>query len=64
MESAATAQVCTLHGVPFVPLKDISNNEDHAATATEGFADFPTTAVGQRATALLLRVVERVGGRQ
>lgn len=58
MEAAAIAQVCALHGVPFLPVKDISNNEFHAATDIDGaFAAFPTAEVGKRAAALLLRVI-------
>jgi adenosylhomocysteine nucleosidase len=64
MEAAAIAQVCARHGVPFLTIKDISNNEYHAATdIAAGFTAFPTAEVGKRAAALLLRVVERVGSR-
>lgn len=61
MEAAAIAQVCARHGVPFLPLKDISNNEFHAATDIDGaFAAFPAAEVGKRAAALLLRLVGRM----
>jgi adenosylhomocysteine nucleosidase len=64
MEAAAIAQVCARHGVPFLTIKDISNNEYHAATdIAGGFTGFPTAEVGKRAAALLVRVVERVGSR-
>ena len=62
MEAAAIGQVCALHGVPFLTIKDISNNEYHAATdIAGGFPDFPTAEVGKRAAALVLRVLELVG---
>ncbi len=61
MEAAAIAQVCARHGVPFLSIKDISNNEFHAASDLEGgFTDFPTAEVGKRAAALTLSVIERL----
>lgn len=59
MEAAAIAQVCAIHQVPFLPIKDISNNEFHAASDLTGFSDFPTGEVGKRAAALLMRVLDR-----
>lgn len=61
MEAAAIAQVCTLHQVPFLTIKDISNNEFHAVSDLTAFADFPADEVGKRASSLLLRVVEHLG---
>ncbi|MGH2614231.1 MAG: hypothetical protein ACRDJC_03245, partial [Thermomicrobiales bacterium] len=62
MEAAAIAQVCGRHGVPFMTIKDISNNEFHALTDLEGDIDIlPAEEVGRRAAALLLRTVERIG---
>ncbi len=61
MEAAAIAQVCTLHQVPFLTIKDISNNEFHAVSDLTAFADFPTEEAGKRAATLLLRVVEQMG---
>ncbi len=59
-EAAAIAQICHLHKVPFLPIKDISNNEYHRATdITEGFAEFPIDEVGKRAAALT-RIVLKV----
>jgi len=64
MEAAAIAQVCARHGVPFLSIKDISNNEFHAATDLAGdFHDFPTAEVGKRAAALVRRVIGRLGAR-
>jgi adenosylhomocysteine nucleosidase len=62
MEAAAIAQVCAMHGTPFVPIKDISNNEYHAATDLIGdFAEFPTAEVGKRAASLVLRMLKAHG---
>jgi adenosylhomocysteine nucleosidase len=62
MEAAAIAQVCGRHGVPFMTIKDISNNEFHALTDLEGDIDvLPAEEVGRRAAALLLRTIERIG---
>jgi nucleoside phosphorylase len=59
MEAAAIAQVCALHGVPFLTIKDLSNNEFHAQTdIAGGFTDFPTEEVGKRAAALTHRLLE------
>ena len=61
MEAAAVAQVCALHGVPFLTIKDLSNNEFHAQTdIAGGFTDFPTAEVGKRAAALMRRLLERL----
>jgi len=63
MEAAAIAQVCARHGLPFLTIKDVSNNEFHAATdIAGGFGEFPTAEVGKRAGALVLRVIERIKG--
>jgi adenosylhomocysteine nucleosidase len=63
METASVAQVCALHGVPFLGIKDISNNEYHRASDIEGFADFPVEEVGRRAAGLVVRIIERMGAR-
>jgi adenosylhomocysteine nucleosidase len=60
METASVAQICALHGVPFVSIKDISNSEYHRASDLTEFGDFPTAEVGKRAAGLALRVVEAV----
>lgn len=62
MEAAAIAQVCHLHQIPFLTIKDLSNNEFHASTdIAGGFTDFPTEEVGKRAAALTLRLLEQLG---
>jgi nucleoside phosphorylase len=60
-EAAAVAQVCALHSVPFLTLKDIAHNEFHAVTDIPGgFTTFPKAEAGRRATALILRLLERL----
>lgn len=62
MEAAAIAHVCDRHGVPFLTVKDISNNEFHALTDLEGDIEvLPAEEIGRRAVALLLRTIERIG---
>jgi adenosylhomocysteine nucleosidase len=61
MEAAAVAQVCARHGVPFLTIKDISNNEYHVASVLEADdVDLPWEEVGRRAAQLLLRLLERL----
>jgi len=61
MEAAAIAHVCGRHQVPFLTIKDISNNEYHAVTdIAEGFTAFPTAEVGKRAARLIRRVLEHL----
>ncbi len=62
MEAAAIAQVSRFHEIPFLTIKDLSNNEFHASTdIAGGFTDFPTEEVGKRAAALTLRLLEHLG---
>jgi adenosylhomocysteine nucleosidase len=64
MEAAAIAQVCGRHGVPFLTVKDISNNEFHALTELQGDIEvLPAAEIGRRSAALLLRTIERIGTR-
>lgn len=61
MEAAAMAQICGFHQVPFLTIKDLSNNEFHASTdIAGGFTDFPTEEVGKRAAALTLRLLHHL----
>lgn len=58
MEAAAIAQICALHGVPFLTIKDISNNEFLVATTFEGEStNFPLAETGKRAAALTYRLL-------
>lgn len=61
MEAAAVAQICARHEVPFLTIKDISNNEFLNSSALTGGADLlPWDEVGRRSAALLLRMVGRM----
>jgi adenosylhomocysteine nucleosidase len=60
MEAAAIAQVCALHGVPFLTIKDISNNEYHHASDLDEFTDFPVAEIGKRAAALVAQTIARL----
>lgn len=57
MEAAAIAQVCALHDVPFLTIKDISNNEYHQASDLDAFSDFPVAEIGKRAGLLTEAVI-------
>ncbi len=62
MEAAAIAQVCARHGVPFMTIKDVSNNEYHVLTELTGEIDvLPPAEVGRRAAELVFRTIERMG---
>lgn len=64
MEAAAIAQVCARHGVPFMTVKDVSNNEYHVLTELVGEIDvLPAEEVGRRSAELVLRAIERIGPR-
>jgi len=65
MEAAAVAQVCAIYQVPMLAIKDISNNELHAATGHG--ADGPTLAavrheLGARSFALVEQIVAKMDG--
>lgn len=60
MEAAAIAQVCALHAVPFLTVKDISNNEYLQASDLEGFTDFPIEQIGKRASDFVCRLIEEL----
>ncbi len=61
MEAAAIAHVAARHAVPFLAIKDISNNEFHAASdIVGGFSDFPIEEVGKRAAAVTYGVLQRL----
>lgn len=60
MEAAAIAQVCARHHLPFLTVKDISNNEFWQASDLEGFTDFPREEIGKRAAAFVTAVIQRL----
>jgi adenosylhomocysteine nucleosidase len=64
MEAAAIAQVCAIFGVPFLAVKDISNNELLKETATREGLRWPTLAeieheLGRRAALVVEDVIRR-----
>ncbi len=62
MEAAAIAQICTLHDVPFLTVKDISNNEFHAVSTfgEDGTFTALERELGKRAGSFLYAVLERL----
>lgn len=63
MEAAAIGQIAAMHGVPFLTIKDISNNEFHAASQFEGTESvLPMSEVGKRAAVLTVATIERIIG--
>jgi adenosylhomocysteine nucleosidase len=62
MEAAAIAQVCARHGVPFMTVKDVSNNEYHVLTELVGeITVLDPAEVGRRSAELVFRAVGRMG---
>jgi adenosylhomocysteine nucleosidase len=62
MEAAAIAQVCARHGVPFMTVKDVSNNEYHVLTELIGeISVLSPEEVGRRSAELVLRTIARIG---
>jgi adenosylhomocysteine nucleosidase len=57
-ESGAFAHVAYLHGIPYLAVRDIANNEYHKASDLAAFSDFPTAEVGKRAAALAAALIE------
>ena len=63
MEAAAAHQVCDRYGIPFLTVKDISNNEFHAVSDLEGDIEvLPASEIGRRAADLLLRLLDSLPG--
>jgi adenosylhomocysteine nucleosidase len=59
MEAGAIATICHLHGVPFLTIKDISNNELQQVTIFDPeMAHLPEQEVGRRAATLTGRVID------
>lgn len=62
MEAAAIAHVCARHKVPFMTVKDISNNEFYVASELSDQSEvLPAAEVGRRSADLILRLIERMG---
>ena len=61
MEAGAIATIAHLHEVPFLTIKDISNNELHKPTEFDpNMSHLPEAEVGRRAALLTGRVIERI----
>lgn len=60
MEAAAIAQLCTFHDVPFLTVKDISNNEFHTVSTFDEGGTFTALEreLGKRAGSLLFAILE------
>ncbi len=61
MEAASIAQVCALHGVPFLTVKDISNSELHEPTTfDESTLTLHASELGMRAAMVTVGVIEKL----
>lgn len=61
MEAAASGQVATMHSVPFLTIKDISNNELYVNTDIQvGEIKVSIDEVGKRSAALMFRLLEAI----
>lgn len=61
MEAAAIGQVATLHGVPFLAVKDISNSEFYVASVfDESSSALPVAEVGKRAALVIAETLRRM----
>lgn len=61
MEAASIAQIATLHGMPFLAIKDISNSEFYISSVFEESSSvLPTEEVGKRAAMLLVATIARM----
>ncbi len=63
MEAAAIAKICLLHDVPFLPVKDISNNEFHAVSEPASW-DAIGGELGKRAASLLYALLGTIAAQQ
>lgn len=58
MEAAGIGQICAMHGVPFLTVKDISNSEFWEQTAfADTSSDLPSDQVGLRAATVIAAVL-------
>ena len=61
MEAAAIGQIAARHEIPYLTIKDISNNERHAQTDLVGdLLGFPMHEAGRRAAILLGKVIAAI----
>lgn len=57
MEAAAVGRIAGMHGLPFLAIKDISNNEYLRESDIAAFSDFPVAEVGKRAATLIAQTI-------
>lgn len=62
MEAAAIGRIAGMHDVPFLSIKDISNNEYLRESDIAQYTDFPVAEVGKRAAALLAQTISLIEG--
>ena len=61
MEAASIAQICALHDVPFLTVKDISNNELHKTTIFEGStSELHLDELGMHSAMVIVGVIEKL----
>lgn len=61
MEAASIAQICTMHGLPFLTVKDISNSELQESTVFEGTSSaLPSEELGMRSAMIVSGVINRL----
>jgi adenosylhomocysteine nucleosidase len=63
MEAAAIGRIAHLYRLPFLSVKDISNNEFLKSTDLTDFTQFPIGEVGKRAAAVLAGLIGDLGQR-
>lgn len=56
-ESGGFAHVAYIHAIPYLSIKDISNNEYHVQSDLAGYSDFPIAEVGKRAAGLVAALI-------
>lgn len=61
MEAAAVGRIAQLYGLPFLAVKDISNNEYLRTSDLFDFTDFPVEEVGKRAAAVIAALAAELG---
>jgi adenosylhomocysteine nucleosidase len=60
MEAAAINQIAAMHSIPYLTIKDISNNEYYRATDIAGeMGNFPFDEAGKRAAELTLATIDK-----
>lgn len=61
MEAASIGRIANLHDIPFLTVKDISNNEFQKQTNLADFTDFPYEEVGKRSAQVIVDVLRQDG---